>query len=203
MTSSRLFAVIPAAGLSRRMGQPKLLLPYCGTTIIGQLLQTLSVPEVTAVCVVTRPDDVPLRQAAAAHSAWVVSPESDPPDMRTSVEFALDRIAATYQPTDDDGWLLIPADHLLLSRATFVELLAAWDAGRPTLMVPTHAGRRGHPTFFRWSTVAAIREIPRDRGLNWLLERFAADVREIPSADPSVTQDLDTPDDYQRLLQGS
>lgn len=134
--SSRLFAVIPAAGHSRRMGRPKLLLPYRGTTVIGQLLATLSHLQVVARCVVVRRDDDALKREAESHGGWVVQPEVDPQDMRASVEFALQQIAAREHPQADDGWILIPADHPLLTAALFDELLSAWDSARPTILVP-------------------------------------------------------------------
>lgn len=200
MIEPRLFAVIPAAGHSRRMGRPKLLLPYQGTTIIGRLLETLRHPRIAVSCVVVRSDDNVLKQEAESHGAWVVSPNVDPPDMRTSVEFALANIAEKYQPAEHDAWLLIPADHPLLPLALLDELLTVWNVRQPDILAPSYQNRRGHPTIFRWSTVAAISEIPADRGLNWLLERFADRIVEWPCEHPEVTQDLDTPEDYERLL---
>ena len=199
---SRLFAVIPAAGHSRRMGRPKLLLPYRGTTVLGNLLGTLADPQIAARCVVVRADDDPLRIEAESHDGWVVSPAVDPPDMRASVEFALQEIARRFDPQDDDGWMLIPADHPLLSSELLTELLTVWQRDQPDILVPSVDGRRGHPVIFRWRLVQALSEMPADRGLNWLLERFADRVREWPCQSPEVTQDLDTPEDYARLIRG-
>ena len=56
----RLFAVIPAAGLSRRMGRPKLLLPWQGSTVVEHLLAALAHPRVVARCVVCRQSDAEL-----------------------------------------------------------------------------------------------------------------------------------------------
>lgn len=196
---SRLFAIIPAAGHSRRMGRPKLLLPFRGTTVLGTLLEALSVPRIAVRCVVVRADDEALTKEAQAHRGWVVHPPVDPPDMRASVEFALERIAERFRPASDDGWLLVPADHPLLPPALLMDLLTAWDARRPEILVPTYLGRRGHPTLFRWRTAAALREIPADRGLNWLLERLADQVTQWPCAFPETIQDLDTPEDYRRI----
>jgi molybdenum cofactor cytidylyltransferase len=197
---SRVFAVVPAAGRSRRMGRPKLLLPFDGTTVLGRLLDTLKTSRVSECCVVVRGDDEALKAEAQAHGARVVQPPVDPPDMRASVEWALRDIARRHQPCDDDGWLLIPADHPLLSSRLLSELLAAWDEGRPRILVPKHHGRRGHPTLFRWSAAAEIDAMPPERGVNWLLERHADQVVELPYPFPEATQDLDTPEDYARLL---
>lgn len=135
-----------------------------------------------------------------SHDGWVVQRAADPPNMRTSVEFALANIAEKYQPTDSEGWFLIPADHPLLSAELLGNLLTVWKDQSPEILVPTHHGKRGHPTLFRWSTVSAISDIPADRGLNRLLERFADRVLEWPCEFPEVVQDLDTPEDYERLL---
>jgi molybdenum cofactor cytidylyltransferase len=198
-TAGRLFAILPAAGHSRRMGRPKLLLPFQGTTVIARLLSALAHPQIAACCVVVRGGDEPLRREAEAHGGWVVSPGVDPPDMRASVEFALQQIGTRFHPSDDDGWLLIPADHPLLSGELLHELIAAWNRDRAEVLVPIHQGQRGHPTVFRWGTVCALPEMPAERGVNWLLERFAGGVREWPCNFPEVTQDLDTPDDFERL----
>ncbi len=199
LSAGRLFAIIPAAGHSRRMGRPKLLLPFEGTTVIARLLAALAHPQIVACCVVVRSDDEPLRKEAEAHGGWVVSADTDPPDMRASVEYALQQIAERFHPADEDAWLLIPADHPLLSMELLHELIAVWNRDEAEILAPTHQGRRGHPTVFRWSTVRAWPEMPADRGVNWLLERFAAGVREWPCAFPQVTQDLDTPEDFERL----
>ena len=46
----------------------------------------------------------------------------------------------------------------------------------------------------------SLAEIPADQGLNWLLRQAGVEVREIAIDDPSVLFDLDTPEDYERLV---
>lgn len=195
----RLFAVIPAAGHSRRMGRPKLLLPLGSQTVIAHLLAVLQRPEITDRCVVVRRDDAELQAAVTSATGTVLIPSSDPPDMRSSVEFALEQIAEQHSPQPDDGWLLIPADHPLLEPAILEELIRRWQETTAPILVPRHGNRRGHPTFFRWSLAQEIAAIPPDQGLNWLLHQHAGDVLEVPMDDPAVVTDLDTPEDYARL----
>jgi molybdenum cofactor cytidylyltransferase len=195
----RLFAIVPAAGMSRRMGRAKLLLPYGGTTVIAALLDVLDCADIAARVVVVRDGDIPLKQAVAKANATVVSPETDPPDMRSSVAFAIEEIERLFSPDDDEGWLIVPADHPQLDADLFHQLLTTWKRGDDTILVPTHAGRRGHPTFFRWSLTREIPHIPPDAGLNWLLKTQADAVTECPVDDPAVVTDLDTPEDYEAL----
>lgn len=199
MSPQRLFAVVPAAGLSRRMGRAKLLLPLGKTTVIGKLLSVLQRSEITRTVVVLRRNDEPLREAVVAGGAFPLQPEVDPPDMRTSVEYGLAWLHREFQPAPDDGWLLAPADHPLLDAQVLGELIARWQRGDYRILVPTHNGHRGHPTFFRWELAAEVAQIPVDQGLNRLLKDHTADITEFPVASPAVLTDLDTPEDYERL----
>ena len=196
---SRLFAIIPAAGLSLRMGTPKLLLPFGNATVIARVLAALGQPAIVTRCVVVRRDDHRLRAAAEAAGAWCVSPHVDPPDMRRSVEFALDEIRQRYAPSDRDGWLLVPADHPVLSEDLVAALMAEWSARVPLILVPRCGNRRGHPTLFRWSMASDLERIPRDFGLNWLLQNHASEVAELIVDEDSILTDLDTPEDYERM----
>lgn len=196
---SKLFAIVPAAGMSRRMGRPKLLLPLGGRTVIARLLEALDRPEILATCVVVRPDDDALREAAEAAGATVVIPDAPPPDMRDSVLHALAAVEIRHAPCDSDGWLLAPADHPVLNASVLDNLIRRWlDADAP-VMTPTYEGRRGHPTFFRWSVASEAFEIPDDRGLNELVHAHADDVLEAPVACASILTDLDTPEDFDSI----
>ncbi|HUG20815.1 MAG TPA: NTP transferase domain-containing protein, partial [Planctomycetaceae bacterium] len=168
--SERLFTIIPAAGRSRRMGQPKLLLDLVGQSVLARLLAALNtVEEIEAVCLVVRKDDLALAEEAERGGATVLRPEHDPPEMRDSVEFALAEIERRFSPRPDDAWMLIPADHPLIDPGTLRQIVDAWNSRSAVVLIPTHQGKGGHPTLFRWSTAASIKSIPADKGINQLM----------------------------------
>ena len=70
---------------------------------------------------------------------------------------------------------------------------------RGTIVVPTYAGRRGHPVWLAWLHVEALCRIPADQGLNSYIRSRAADVAEVPWSTSEILLDLDTPEDYERL----
>ena len=195
----RLFAIIPAAGHSRRMGQPKLLLPLGGTTVIERVLTVLDHPAIAARCVVVRASDAPLTETVRRAGGLALHPPVDPPDMRASVHFALETIQRDFSPRADDGWLLVPADHPVLDRRLIETLIVTWERDRPPILVPLVGNRRGHPTLFRWSLAREVASIPADLGLNWLLSEHAREVSELPVEGDAALTDLDTPEDYERL----
>ncbi len=199
MAERTLFAVIPAAGHSRRMGRPKLLLPLGEKTVIRRLLETLDRPGIRCRAVVVRQDDQDLIDEVIAAGGWAVRPAVDPPEMRQSVEHALAAIAEKFSPKPEDGWLLVPGDHPVLSASVIDRLLARWQTRSAEVLIPTCQGRRGHPTVFSWKLTEKIPQIPPDRGLNWLVHSLGSAVEEVPVEDPAIFTDLDTPADYDAL----
>ncbi len=208
LSRASLVAIIPAAGLSRRMGEPKLLLPWRGSTVIAHLVGELRAAGVSQIFVVIRSNDAALQMAVISSGATPVVPPIDPPDMRSSVEFGLQAACGHShgsKPHPDDtwastAWLLIPADHPLASRSTVDALRAAWEPGRRQILIPTYGGKRGHPTLFSWDFAQEVSRIPPDCGLNWLVKENSSSIGEVPVNDPGAIIDLDTPEDYQALL---
>lgn len=199
-----LFAIVPAAGLSRRMGQPKLVMDLGGKTVIERLLTTLSHPRVQETVVVVRRGDDELAiviKALDLPSVHTVQPEIDPPDMRRSVEHAVEALRSRHSPQASDGWMLIPADHPVLDADALAELIAAWETTAEDILIPQHGGKNGHPTFFKWTITERIREIPNDQGLNWLRTASEIRLRKVSVDSESILFDLDTPEDHQRLMQ--
>jgi molybdenum cofactor cytidylyltransferase len=194
--SLRMFALIPAAGRSRRMGTSKLLLPWQGTTVIEHLINTLTRSDITAVAIVMRPDDRALQEVIQRTHALPIIPDHEPPEMRDSIEIGLQAIRQRFSPANEDGWLLIPADHPLLEQEVLDGLLARWSQGDCEALLPKLEQRRGHPTLLRWSLATRIEQLPRDVGVNALLRSSPNLVTEWPTERESVLADLDTPEDY-------
>lgn len=194
----RLVAIVPAAGLSRRMGQPKLLLDLAGRTVISRVVEALRDAGIAHCLVVVRTDNANLIQEVKAAGGEVVLPATDPPDMRASVEWGLRAVGS--QPTPCDGWVLVPADHPTLNSGVVRELIAAWSTSPGRIAVPVYKGQRGHPTVFPWSLAEEVFRLPPEQGLNHILRCDPTRVQEVAVSDPRVLDDLDTPEDLQRLL---
>lgn len=195
MNRVRRFAVVPAAGRSRRMGQDKLLLSWGDHTVIESLLAAWQASGVDEIVVVTRQDQTELQ--ALCREATVVTPEIAPPEMKDSVRAALNYIRDAFSPEDRDVWLLAPADMPQLDPAVVTKILAAHDPASPAIIIPTSDNKRGHPVLFPWAFAASVATLADDEGVNALLERCA--VRELECCGPNIHGDLDSPDDYMRL----
>ena len=195
-----IFAVVPAAGRSSRMGRPKLSLPLGGRTVLEHVVIALRQGGVDEVLVVAGPHDPALPPLAAAAGADVLCLPEATADMRTTVECGLRDLEERFRPATDDAWLLAPADHPTLDAEVVRRLCEAY-AAQPSrsVVVPVHEGRRGHPTLIAWRHVGGIRAYPAGKGINDYLRSREEHILEVPAPGPAVLCDLDTPGDYERL----
>ena len=216
-------AIVPAAGRSRRMGRPKLLLPVGGTggaggTVIGATLAALAAGGAGRIATVIRPGDRPLRawlrgQAAAEIArrtgraagtgpelVAVVNPHPER-GMLSSIVIGLEALGGPSGPgsSPPEPLLVCPADLPELAPATVAAVLARLAATDAGLAVPVHAGRRGHPLAIAAGLAAEIPGLDPAVGLRQLLERHPDRLAEVPVADPGCVRDLDTEEDYRRL----
>jgi molybdenum cofactor cytidylyltransferase len=193
-------AIVPAAGASRRMGRPKLLLSFGEGTVVGGVVAALRGGGAGEVVLVAAPDDEAL-------AAWVrgeglrlaVNPHPEE-GMLSSIRAGLAAVGGTaWLAAAARAILVTPADLPRLSPETVRAVLAALAAGVP-LAVPVVAGRRGHPLGIAPRLLAEIDRLDLATGLRQLLDRHSAELREIPVDDPGCLHDVDTPADYARLL---
>lgn len=192
------FAVIPAAGQSVRMGQPKLLLPWGEGRVIDAVLAAWRGSQVSKTIVVVRDDDEQLIAACQQSGVHVVRAGTATPDMKATVRLGLEFVEKTFSPAAEDVWLLAPADIPRLSSRVIDQVLSAYRPESPRPVVPVHDGRRGHPALFPWPFVQRLKELADDEGIDSLLR--AIEIVEVTCEDGTEIQDIDTPDDYRKML---
>jgi len=186
------------------MGMPKLLLDLGGQTVIARLLAALDRAGVVSRLVVIGPEDAKLRDEIERSGGRAIVAAAPPPEMLMSIKLGLRAVAADLAKDrevaePDAAWFLIPADHPVVDAETIQRLLEAAVENPGRIIVPTHKGRRGHPTVFAWKHATEIDGIPPGLGFNWILKQHAAEVVEIAVPSSGVLVDLDTPEDYERL----
>ena len=185
-------AVVLAAGASSRMGMPKALLPYGGSTFLECVLGLLDANGVEAARIVTAPGADEIRESHALPAdAWVENPSPDE-GMLSSV-----RRGVCALPAGTEAFLLWPVDHPLVRSATVGSLLRVWRARRVPVVVPCHRGRRGHPVLFDASTIPEILSAPDDAGARWVVAAHESDRVDLEVEDAGVLADIDTPEAYE------
>jgi molybdenum cofactor cytidylyltransferase len=189
-------ALVPAAGSSKRMGHPKLLVEIDGQPVIGRVVHALRAGGVGRVVVIAPPADAPegqaIAKAASAAGAEVVVPSTRPAEMRESIEHGLELLD---RPKSPEGVMVTPADHPGIM-PEIVDQIAQYAARYPeSLVIPTYNGRRGHPIVLPWKVAVAVHSLPEGMGLNALVAEHSDLVAELATSHPEIVRDLDTPDD--------
>ncbi len=184
-------AILLAAGRSRRMGECKQLLPLEGRPAVVRVVETLLAGGADGIVVVVNPEGMEIEAAVAGHPVTVtVNPLPDS-DMAGSVRVGLSRV-----PAGAGGVLVCLADTPLVTAATCRRLIHEHTRTPDAILIPTHRGRKGHPTLFPRSLIEAIHLEPTLRDLIGANAHRVA-LLEVP--DPGVTEDMDTPEDYRRI----
>ncbi len=160
-------AVIPAAGLSARMGRPKLLLKLGTETVISRVVTALRQGGVNRVIVTAPPADAaegPAIAAEARHAgAEVVVPPIRPIEMRDSIELALETLARGATP---DRVLLTPGDSPGVRSELVVKLLEVAEGSPERIIIPCFEGHRGHPIVLPWTVAMEIRSLAAGLGVD-------------------------------------
>ncbi len=195
-----IFGLVPAGGKSKRMGRPKLSLPFGNRTVLECVLHALQQGgcDVTVVVLGTQAAPMePLARQAGAHSCML---QEDTVDMRATIEVGLCWLQREFGPRDSDAWLLAPADFPTLEADVITALKSAYLANPGySIVVPTCGGLRGHPVLLSWRHAQGLLAHTPSEGLNGYLRLHGKQTLEVAIEKPGVLADLDTPQDYERL----
>ena len=131
-------------------------------------------------------------ESAAASVRFVENPNWEA-GMFSSVQAGLAATAA-----DSTHVALSPADLPFLGKESLRRVLSAvasLDAGGSSLVVPTHAGRRGHPLLIPAALRSRLLSWPDSARLNQLLDEPDVTVHYLEGFDETILRDVDTPGD--------
>ena len=194
---NNLSAIILAAGLSSRMGQPKLLLPWGGTTVLGKVISTFAAAGIKEIIVVTGGGHEQIERLVADlakdyPARTVYNPVFARGQMLSSIQAGL--AALDSQPL---AALIGLGDQPQVRQETVRDIAAAFVQSNSPLVIPIFQDRRGHPWLaarLLWPNIMAL---PASTTPRQILNTYAGQV-EYVAADESILQDLDTPEDYAR-----
>lgn len=193
-----LAGVVLAAGRSSRMGSPKALLDFLGLPFVVRILEALEALEVKARVVVLGPDAPRIQPAIAIHDCLIVEnpePESGP---IASLRAAL----RALQPVQPHAILVWPVDLPHVRVTTVERVMEAHRRTKGPVVVPTFADRRGHPVIWGSELFAELLEdsVATREGARAVLHRHEKELVSVPVDDPAVIDQMNTPEDYERLV---
>lgn len=193
----RVSAIVLAAGKSQRMGQPKMVLPWGETTVLGQVVKVFSEAGVRNLFIVTGGDREKVEhEISRLNNKFPVTPVYNPDHekggMLSSILAGLNAV-----PEDAEAVLIGLGDQPQVEIATVKEILDLFDQKRHGIIIPSYNHRRGHPILLDSAMVQELKFFRPEYTLRDFLNTHQGEISYI-TAEISVLQDLDTPQDYEK-----
>ena len=188
-------AIVLAAGESRRMGAPKLLLPFGGGTVISHIVDQLLLSAVSETYVVVGREGDRIAEALAGRPVRVVANPGYEGGMLSSVRCGL---GALPQPCE--AVLVALGDQPAITRELVDRMIHAFERAGKGILVPCFQGKRGHPVLIAARYRDEILAGYDSAGLRGLLRAHPEDVSELNVETSAVLSDMDYPEDYRREI---
>ena len=189
--------VILAAGLGRRMGVPKLLLPWQGRPLVRHVAEAALASQLGGVLVVTgyRADDI--ANALEGLPLQIVANPDYEAGLSTSLHAGILAMAGRYSAA-----MIMLGDQPLLTTEIIDRLLQAYWATQAPLVAPVAGQHRGNPVLFARRLFPELLTIRGDEGARAIINAHRAELHTVP-VDESVFFDVDTPEAYAGLVAAS
>jgi molybdenum cofactor cytidylyltransferase len=186
--------LVLGAGASQRFGQPKQLLPYRGTTMLGWVVdQAQRATGLDEVVVVLGRAANEVRERVDFGAARVVENpvfgEGCSSSYRAGIG-ALDPESAAI--------VIILGDLPGITPEIINRLAEAWRAQDAPIALCSYEGRKGHPMIFARSMFTQLVDLHGDKAAWKLVDANAARVQEVHFSLP-YPEDINTPEDFARL----
>jgi len=186
-----IWAVLLAAGESRRMGTPKQLLPFGRTTVIETAVEHILASGADRTLVVLGAAHDRIEPLLRRFPVDVTVNPDFREGMLSSVRWGIGRL-----PSEARAALIFLADQPWITAKTIDRVIEAYKTSGCGLVLPVFEKSGGHPLLIDLKYRAEIGELDPSVGLKELLARHSGDVRRVRSTDAGVLRDMDTPSDY-------
>ena len=187
------WAIILAAGSSRRMGSQKLLLPFGQSTIIETVVDNVLKSSIDHVMVVLGASQREVRDILGKRSLQFCYNKEHKKGMLSSVICGVRAL-----PDDAESALIFLGDQPGIPPSVTNAVIDAYSEELFGIVIPIHNYRRGHPLLVDMKYRKEIEQLDLEEGLKSLRHHFPEDVLEVELDEPGILVDIDTPADYKK-----
>lgn len=186
-----IWAIILAAGESKRMKVPKMLLPFNGKPMIEKVIENVTGSEVfrTLVVLGSYRDEIlgSISHLPISHCYN----ENYKKGMLSSVQCGFKDL-----PLNTDAVLVFPGDQPFIEPDVINQIIGAYRETGKGIVIPVFRRKRGHPLLIDFKYKDVVAKLPEDEGLRFLADMYKEDVLEVKTNSPGILKDFDTKEDY-------
>jgi molybdenum cofactor cytidylyltransferase len=187
------------AGSSSRMGFPKPLLPFGDQTLLTLLLNRILTSDLARVIVVLGPKAEEIKKEIrkvkdSSKLRFVYNP-----DFKKGLSSSISAGLAQIDP-QISGVMFLMGDQPLLTTEVINKLIREFKKSPAPITVPLYGKIPGNPAIFRTFLIPKLLKVTGDTGGRELIKKYWDQVRTVPIRHQRIGWDVDTWEDYQRVL---
>lgn len=186
-----IWAVILAAGESKRMGFPKMLLTFNGITMIESVIGNITRSEIDNTIVVLGCYKDLIVDLVDKCNVKHCYNDNYKEGMLSSVKCGFRNL-----PSDYEAVMVFQGDQPLITSNVINKVIEAYRLSGKGIVVPIHKKKRGHPVLISRKYSNEIENLDPLVGLRSLSSRFPDDVLEVDTEDSGILRDFDTYEEY-------
>lgn len=188
-------AIVLAAGQSTRMGQPKMILPWGDTTVIGKVVDELIAAGITEIVVVTGGAHEQVQAVLQGKPIKIVhNPLYAATEMVVSLQVGLRNIDPCC-----DALLVVLGDQPLIDAGVVRSVVGRFRQGNCSLVIPSYQMHRGHPWLIARELWGDLQNLSSSQTLRDFLNARNEKIVYVNVNSPGILSDMDTPEDYAKM----
>lgn len=191
-----IWAMILAAGESKRMGKPKLLLPYGEKTIIETIVETVVSSNVENTLIILGSDREKIEEKIKNSPVKIVYNRDFRSGMLSSVQCGFKAV-----PEETRAVLVVLGDQPKISADVINKLIDAYKSTGKGIVLPVYKKERGHPVLIDMKYRSEVENLSPEVGLRGTVYNHPEDILEVDVETSSIFQDIDYESDYKRELE--
>jgi molybdenum cofactor cytidylyltransferase len=191
-----IWAMILAAGESKRMGKPKLLLPFGEKTMIETIVATVVSSKVEQTLVILGSDREKTEEKIKNYPVKIVCNRDFRGGMLSSVQCGFKSL-----PEETRAVLVVLGDQPKISATVINKLIDAHKSSGKGIVLPVYKKERGHPVLIDVKYGEEVENLSPEVGLRGTVYNHPEDILEVDVETSSIFQDIDSESDYKRELE--
>jgi molybdenum cofactor cytidylyltransferase len=189
-----IWALVLAAGESRRMGRSKQLLSYDNKTILETVIDHITQSSVDEILIVLGADRENIEEAIKGLPVKSVYNPRFKEGMLSSAQKGFVSL-----PEEVKAVLVFLGDQPKIPSSVIDQVIRAYHSSKKGIVVPVYGKKRGHPVLISTKYREEVSHLNPQIGLRELIHNHPEDILEIEIESSSILEDIDTPEDYDNL----
>ncbi len=196
-TSEGIGVIILAAGSSSRLGRPKQLIHFKGKSLLQHSVDCIVQTELAPRLLVLGANATEIRKEVQLDSFVCVDNESWSEGIASSIRMGVNNMLKLDPKVD--SLLFMLSDQPFVSTRLIVELVNVHKESGRQITASRYKGDYGVPAIFSKSLIPELLTLEGDQGARRIIKRYAGELVFVNFEFGDM--DLDTPEDYGRLLE--